>query len=1137
MRTTPDISVPGPGGLPSRRRVRIPRAEAGRVITGLDGESAAWAVFVGRAHALAELDAALEAAEAGHGSLVLVTGDPGIGKTQLGSEVAARARTRGHLVLRGTCWEGGGAPAFWPWAQALRALLRADTGALDCLGARAGDLAALLPELAPDAAAAGRPHDAEGDRFRLFDALTDALLRAGERQPILILLDDLHWADIPSVLALRFLAGELHQGRLLVVGAYRDLEVDPGHPLAPALGDLARVARRLPLSGLAPAEVAHLIELITGVEPGREVAGAVARQTGGNPLFVRELVRLAWDEDAIDALAAPRTMTDGMPAGVREVIGRRLRLLGAEAQAALEVASVVGEAFTLEVVARTGRLDRSRVLQALEQAIAARLVTADPALPGRYRFAHALIRDVLYQGIPAERLASLHGRAGEALAALYGDAGEHLTAIASHYLRAAPLGGGARALAYARRAGERAMTMLGWEEAAGHFKQALGVLDLDPAAAGPDLQCELHLSLGRACVRAGQTETARQAFLAAADLARASEDAERLAAAALGLGRASPVWGVDPELGELLDEAREALGEGSDAALRARVVARQAQARYYLSTDEAREALSSQAVEVARASRDDRALADALTARRVLWGPQDLAGRSALSDELVAVARRIGDPDLDVRGRAWRIIDLVEAGDVAAARVEIRRHARLAGRLGQPSHLRDGAVWRAMEALLDGRFSAAEAFADEALVAGERIQDPGARAIYGVQKVMIIAEQADPRRLDEAVTLAREGHEAHPDIPAWRALLAFAEARAGRLEDARADLEAAAGDGFVGVPRDAVFLVALAHCADTAAIAAHRGLAASLRRLLSPYARRWVVIDRALACKGSTERLIGLLDGVLGDVGSSVAHLERALVRHVRMGARAFATRNRRELASALLARGGPGDAKRAVALLDEVEADAHRLEMTGVLSEIARARSGLEGTAAPRPAPAGAAGPNVFQREGEIWTLTFAGRTVRVRDTKGLRDIAALLARPGRETHALDLMGTALRDPNDGGMELIDPQARRAYEARLDELQEELDEAQGANDPERGRRARDEMEFLAAELSRALGLAGRPRRQAGAPERARKAVTWRIRAGIARIEHEYPELGNHLRHAIRTGTFCSYAPEQPLVWRVEGLT
>lgn len=1125
-----------PGGVRSPEDGWLACERVRVVTTARDAGSPSSGVFVGRPDALAELDAALEAAESGQGSLVLITGDPGIGKTRLADELAVRARSRGAVVLWGTCWEGGGAPAYWPWVQVVRSWMREAGVSLADLGAHASDLAPILPEVPAGASSTDRGDSAERDRFRLFDALAEVLLRGTEGQPILVVLDDLHWADTSSLIALRFLAGEVHRAPALLVGAYRDLEIDQDRARASAIGDLARLARRLPLTGLAPAEVGRFLAITAGREPAPDVIDAVVAQTGGNPLFVREVVRLAWGQGSVESIVAGPWRSGGAPAGVREVISRRLQTLPPEARSVLEVAAVRGEEFSLEATARVAGLDRGRALGALETAVAARLVTEASGVPGRYRFAHALIGDVLYRGLPAEQAASLHGRTGEVLEEIYGDDGEHLAEIATHYLRAVPLSDTVRAVRYARLAGERAMSMLAWEEAARHFEVALDALGLDPAATSREARCDLHLQLGRARVRAGETEAARRAFLHAAGLAREMGDTARLAAAALGLGSASPVWGTDRELVELLEQARVALGDDGDAPLRARVLARLGQAQYYMVTEDVRDALSREAVEAARASRDDGALADALTARRVLWGPDDLAGRASLAVELVAVARATSDLDLEARARSWRIIDLIEAGDLSSARNEINHHGDLAGRLRQPSHIRDGVVWRAMEALLDGRFDRAGAFADEALAIGERIQDPGARAIYGVQKVMILAEEADPGRLDEAVTLARQEAQAHPDIPAWRALLAFAEARAGRLDDARAGLEIVATDAFAGVPRDAVFLVTLCHAADAAAITGHHQVARTLRPLLDSHVDRWVVIDRGLACKGSIGRLIGLLEGVLGNHQASVEHLDRALTRHARADAQAFAARNRRELASALLARDGPGDIERAASLLDEAHEAARRLGMPGLLSEIAALRPAEVSALA---SPEVAEGAGVVRREGEFWTLRFAGLTVRLRDVKGLHDIARLLASPGTEIHVLDLMGAAgaQRSVAAGeGIELVDPLARRAYRARLEELHQQIDEAEGANDLERAARARAEAEFLTAELSAALGLGGRPRRGPDPPERARKAVTWRIRAGIDRIARAHPELGRHLRASIRTGAFCSYAPEHPVAWRVDGL-
>lgn len=396
-------------------------------------------VFVGRAHALAELDAALDAARGGRGSLVLVTGDPGIGKTRLVAEMAGHARTRGMLVLWGTCWEGGGVPAYWPWAQVLRAWMR-DAGAasLDMMGPGAVDLAPLLPEAVGDRFLAKAADGDERVRLRLFDALAETLLREAKRRPIVVVLDDLHWADVSSLLALRFLAAELRRGRLLVVGMYRDSEVDAGHPLAAALADLDRMGQRVALPGLDDVEVARFIAVAAGAAPEPAVVAAVLRRTGGNPLFVRELVRLAWLQDSVATLLTDPSDPGAVPAAVGEVIARQLDMLPPRTREVLTVAAVEGEEFALGTVARVTGRAHHEVLAALDHAVAARLVSPLAATPGRFRFAHALIRDVVYQALSAERRAALHGRTGEVLEKLHGDAREHLAAIAAPTMRAPP---------------------------------------------------------------------------------------------------------------------------------------------------------------------------------------------------------------------------------------------------------------------------------------------------------------------------------------------------------------------------------------------------------------------------------------------------------------------------------------------------------------------------------------------------------------------------------------------------------------------------------------------------------------------------------------------------------------------------
>jgi hypothetical protein len=1080
--------------------------------------------FVGRSAAIRELGAGLDAAETGRGALVLVSGEPGIGKTRLCIEFGRHARSRGARVAWGACWEGEGAPAYWPWVQVLRDLTepREDDSPL-ALGALPPDVAALI---AGESSAAEPGLDPAQARFRLFDALSAVLVQATADRPLVVILDDLHWADTPSLLALCFLAGELAGSRLFVLGTYRDVEVAEGDPLIETLGPLGGLTRHVPLSGLEHQEVGALVALATGTDPEPELVRSVVRRTGGNPFFVGELLRLAGAEGTSVALVA-ESADASVPPGVREVVRRRLRRLSEPARRVLEAAAVLGQEFDLELSARTARVTSSVAASAVERARAARLLdlTDDPA---RYGFSHALVREVLYQGIGAEPRARLHLRAGESLERRHSaDPAPHLAEIAVHLASAVPFGDPGRAVAYSLAAGRRAMALVAWEESEAHLERALRILDVVPVPQTVS-RCDLLLALGEARGRAGGFDRARESFVAAAELARGARDPTRLARAALGLGTVSPVWGVDPVLLELLDSALESLAE-SDPALTSQLLSRLAQARYFSASDADLDEMSRRAVDTARASGDDRPLASALVARRVLWGPDDLNGRAALADELLDVARRMSNADLEVQARGWRVIDLAEKGDLAAVDRERLVHAALAERLRQPLHLRDAIVWRAMRALLDGRLTDAESDADEALRLGERAHDPGARSMYGVQRAMIRAELGEPAGVAEAIPLVREIAHDHPEIPAWRALLGFCEARAGSVDEARLDLEHVAAGGFSSVRRDATYLVTLTHAADAVAILRHSDVASELLPLLDRFGDRAVIIDRGLACKGLTLRLLGLLEGVLGNDNRSVALLERSLVAHEGMGARAFAARNRAELAAALLRRSDRGDEVRAGSLLREADRAARGLGMRGLLAEVERLRR-----AGVLEEPAGAA-TNVFRREGEWWTLAYAGRVTRLRDTKGLGDIARLLSSPERELHVLELVGV----PKAGvhrpapGAEVLDAEARHAYRARIVELEEEIAEAGSRNDTERAARAREESAFLVDELSAALGLGGRPRRTSDEIERARKAVGWRIRDTLKRIESEHPDLGRHLRASLKTGVLCSYRPERSVSWRL----
>jgi DNA-binding SARP family transcriptional activator len=464
--------------------------------------------FVGRDGELNQLLAGLDAAVAGRGGLFLISGEPGIGKSRLADELMRAARARGAQILTGRCWEAGGAPAYWPWVQSLRAYVRASN--LEVLrvqlGAGGAELAQILPELRElfPGLPASTSIGSEGAPFRLFEATAEFLRNISAGRPMVLVLDDLHAADPPSLELLRFLARELASTHLLVIGACRDVDPVPGEPLTAMLVDVARepVTHRLSLGGLSANEVLEYVERTAPTIASPELGAALHQKTEGNPLFVGETVRLLsleWipPESAHDLpLAVPRN--------VREVIGRRFTHLSTECNRILLLASVLGREFALEEVARMSGLSLDALLDQLDEALAERVVSDVPGERGRLRFSHVLIRDTLYDGLAAARRAQLHRLAAEVLEELHGDSlqghreetPENVLALAGHWVEA---GVPARAIFYYRRGAELALRVSAYYEAAEALTRAIDLLRQEPGAPLRDEEeLELRIMLGSA---------------------------------------------------------------------------------------------------------------------------------------------------------------------------------------------------------------------------------------------------------------------------------------------------------------------------------------------------------------------------------------------------------------------------------------------------------------------------------------------------------------------------------------------------------------------------------------------------------------------------------------------------------------
>ena len=523
-------------------------------------------VFVGRQRELEELRATLEDALAGRGRLVMLVGEPGIGKTRTAQELAAYGIERGCQALWGRCYSAQGAPPYWPWVQVIRSYTREHSPEeiSSQMGAGAADIAEVVSGVREKLPGLESPPTLEPQqaRFRFFDSMAAFLMRASQAQPLVVILDNLHWADRPSLLLLEFLAQELAECRLLVVGTYRDTELNRRHPLTQTLGELAKEPsfQRVPLRGLSEGEVDQFLKGMAGFTPPRDLVTAVHTQTEGNPLFMTQVVQLLIQEGELTPVRERQSWNIAIPVGVREVIGRRLDRLSEDCNYALTLASVIGREFELGLLERlvadptigVGRvLSEEELLEAVAEALAAGVIEEIPLAASRYQFSHVLIQDTLAWEMLAARRARLHRRIAESLEELYGDNIEaHAGELAYHFAQAAIATDREKLVRYSLLAGERALATYAHEEAMTHFERGLEAKGGQPisTSSGHAIDAEmaaLLFGLGRARVATRQPffvpeyltnlRLALDYYIQEGNVERAVEVAEYPAWAALGV--------------------------------------------------------------------------------------------------------------------------------------------------------------------------------------------------------------------------------------------------------------------------------------------------------------------------------------------------------------------------------------------------------------------------------------------------------------------------------------------------------------------------------------------------------------------------------------------------------------------------
>jgi tetratricopeptide (TPR) repeat protein len=1144
---------------------------------------------------MAVLEAALAASCGGQGQLVFLEGEPGIGKTRMLQELAASALDHAMAVLWGRCYEGEGAPPFWPWIQIIRSYLLSSTPeTLQAeIGAGAAALAQVIPELRQrltDLPSLPALEPAQ-ERFRFFDSLTTFLKNAAQRRPLVLIFDDLQWADTPSLLLLQFVAREVPATPLCIVGTYRGLALEPHHPLTRTCGELARIPthQRLHLQGLSHHEVTHFLALTTGVAPAEPVVASLHQHTEGNPFFLTEMVRLLMTEGGAAAFRTPQAESRlALPQSVRETIGLRLHPLPPPCRHLLQLASVMGRTFDVETLARVTGTAHTQLVQTLDGAVAAQIITPLLTAAGQYRFAHMLFRDTLYADLPTEQRLRWHRQIGEALEERWGcqDTSEYgplsvamatsgtepvLAILSWHFFEA--MGShneGAKALRYATQAGVHATAMLAHEEATLHYQRALQSLTYRQPRDTAQ-RCELLLALGSAQMKAGDAPQARTTFLQAARIAQSAEAPALLTRAALGFEKIGVEIGkVDQSLVTLLEDTLRVLGE-ADSAERARVLARLARELSYAGTAIARRAtFSQQAVAMARRVGDPTALAEALHTRLLdLWGPGALQERLATTTEMIQLAEVIGDHERQMRGRVERLADLFELGEMRTVDLELDAYLSLAQTLRQPRYLWYGQLMRTTRAVIEGRFAEGEHLAQQALHLGQRVQPESAVHHFSAQLFCLYREQG---RLQALLPSVQRLAAQYPSVPAWRSALAIMYCDLGQAEAARGEFIRLAGEDFRDLPYTNSWLMNISLLAEVCAFLSDIPRAVTLYDLLLPYATHHVVVGGdAVGYQGAVARLLGLLATTLRHWEPAAQHFEAALSMHQRMGASPFVARTQYAYAAMLVARNAPGDVAQAQTLLALAHTTAQNLQMQSLMPHLQAMQSRLppaltpgtspdvviETAGAPRragettPEPGLASQPaeNLFRKEGDYWTLSYQGRTCRLKDARGLRAIAVLLHSPGQEQHVLDILATlgegqrAARGQEHGidtpGVlqgdlgAILDPAAKMAYKQRLLDLRATLAEAQRCHDLARAAQAQAEIDWLSSELAAAVGLGGRDRQVGADAERARSTVTKAIKAAVRKIRQHHPALGHHLATHLKTGLFCQYrlAPGQPTCW------
>ncbi len=1038
-------------------------------------------VFVGRERELGTVADAL-ATPSLSPSLVSIEGAAGIGKTALARHAITAWQDTKRRVLWTRCWHGTETPALRPWRHLLDAL------------AGCGDLL-----------------DGAADRFGQFTAVGETFADASKVGDLLLVIDDLQWADQTSLELLHFLSRSTDLPRLCVLATMRVEDVEA----AGSTGDfdvVLREATRVSLSGLQPASVRAMF---ADAEPAN--AEELHALTGGNPFFVSELLR-------VDALG---TQSDhsAIPSGIRSVVERHLDLLDNDAVRALELAAVQGLSFDIDVTADAGQLDPLELGGLLKSADRLQLLRVNQR---HAEFEHGLIRETLLDRLDPHVVAGLHERTATAIEKRSRVERDDAEAIANHLWAAGPLVTTDRMIASARAAADSAGRRLAWESQSLHLERALSTLR---SAGDPDPGLVVDLLIDRCRTEKArrQLDAARDLALEAADLARSMHDNLRFAEVAL-------VYPPDAE-GIELDQVRdadqlrlraEALQRVPEDApkLRARLQGAHALALYWAGADrgladqrrtvdttDERDALTRAALETAEDLGDSGLLAEAIRARLyATWGPATQSTRTELAERLVSVAGRHGDMRLVLQGLVWRISHQFATGDFVGAEREIARLSHEADRLHDRVHQWTALRLAANLAFMQGDLPGCLETNGKALALGKAfLPDNGALQFYSAALGPLV--HVTGQMGDNVAYVAEQARKA-PHLPSWRIGHALCAAEANDLVTARRELEVVAADDFAMVPRDLDFLSSMM---VAAAVAQRTGAGEIARRIaghLQPISGQFAIHGIGYTSYGAVDLWLAQCADAAGDIDDADRLYSAAIEQLEPTGSpfEAFARLHRGRLRSTHGPASARPDLSAAIEQFERFRADAMLSRAQAALDELDQ-RSAIV----------------LHQRDGAWFLVPFGESPVRLADLKGWRALHTLVSSPHQHHHALELAavienGTAAVR-GESRVEVADEEAIRQYRRRIESLREQAQDADARGDAERSAALHHELDEIVDELRRTTGLGGRIAWEASNAGRARVNVTKHVKRVINRLFDIDRAVGQHLRDTVSTGMYCVYEP------------